>query len=127
MAAKKVTRYVHVTHPDTQAVTVLAPGDEVPSWAEVDNDKAFEEDTVSNDDNDNEPVVMDASGQVPSVDYSDMDKDDLQAEVDRRNETRDESNRIDPGGSTAAKLKKALEADDEARQAGDLNTGPAGV
>lgn len=127
MAAKKVTRYVHVTNPEDQSVTVLAPGDEVPSWAEVDNDKAFEEDPVAQDDNDDQPVVMDASGQQPAVDYGDMDKDDLQAEVDRRNEGRAEGDQIDAGGSTAAKLKKALEADDEARRSGDLGAGPTGV
>lgn len=115
---KKVTRYVHVTNPETRASLELKPGDEVPSWAkdQVTNEKAFAEDVDSG-----EVVALDGSGQAPAVEYKDMDKKALQEEVARRNETREEGQLIVAKSDRVGDLRKALEADDEARQAGDLN------
>lgn len=47
------------------------------------------------------------------VPYSEWSKSDLRAEIDRRNEDRDEADRI-PVSGTATELAERLETDDEA-------------
>lgn len=110
---KKLAKYVHVVDEDGRNV-VLEPGSSVPSWAkdQVVNQKAFEE-------VDDEAVVV-----VPPP--SDPDKvkplkewtvKDLKAEVDSRNEGREDDAKIVVGGKgNKSDLAKALEADNAAQQ-----------
>jgi hypothetical protein len=62
--SKKVTTFVHLTHPDTQQAVVLKPGDTVPAWAKdlVTNPKAFAA-TASTPAEDQAPAPDNPSGQ----------------------------------------------------------------
>lgn len=51
--------------------------------------------------------------QVESPDYSKLTVNKLNAEIDDRNEDRDEADKIVPDGATKPHLVAALEADDE--------------
>lgn len=80
---------VAVRNPDTGQVEVLLPGTEAPDWAEIDNEAVFE----------------------PSG-YLAMKVDDLKAEIVRRNEGRDDADKLSTEGKKA-ELIAALAADDK--------------
>jgi len=116
---KRLARYVHVTD-DKGEQHVFGPDDDVPGWAAkvITNPAAWGDDSyedaplapptpssTSGDD--------DGDGGVPA--YGSMKKAELEAEVARRNEGREEVDHIQVGGNgTKADLVAALVADDEA-------------
>lgn len=88
-------------------VVWFQPGDDVPSWAAklIDNPDAWV---------DGAPAADDGDADEDSASYSEWLKADLEAEIDRRNEDRDEAGLIvvaEPGNKP--QLIEALEADDQ--------------
>lgn len=79
-----------VRHPESGEPVALLEGTQVPSWAK---------DLVDPDDLD------EVSGESRT-------KTELEAEIARRNERRDEADLIEPAGKNKADLVAALEADD---------------
>ena len=103
-----VLRYtVVVRQPGTLMAVALLEGDPVPEWAT---------DLVHADDLDNgSEAPASETGDKPRS-YADLSKSDLKAEVEARNEARDEDDLIEvdaPGNK--AELIAALEADDAAQ------------
>ena len=54
--------------------------------------------------------------------YADLKAPDLKAEIERRNDGREDDAKITPAGKKNADLIAALEADDAAQAAGDADT-----
>lgn len=109
--------FVPDEHGEMQA---FGPGDDVPAWAvkQITNPAAWGDDA--------DEVGFGPGGEAPgetgtepdgdsAPDYSKLKKDELEAEVEKRNGARDEGDRIEVGGTgTKADLIAALEADDQA-------------
>lgn len=121
---KRLVYSVHVV--DDQGEThVFGPDSDVPGWAvkAITNPSAWGED--SDDERlapppvtpaDPGPVDDRATGKA----YRDQTKDELQTEIDKRNEARDDDQKIVVGGKgNKPDLVKALESDDAAGDPGD--------
>lgn len=93
---------------DSGEVHSFDPGDDVPDWAakKITNPDVWDADHA-------EPAPAEDEPKPP---YSKWKKPDLEAEVERRNEGRDEDDLIEvEGKGLAADLAAALEADDAAQ------------
>ncbi|MCW2758065.1 MAG: hypothetical protein JWO46_1811 [Nocardioidaceae bacterium] len=96
-----VLKYTVVrVHPDTMIATPLLEGTQVPDWAK---------DLVHSDD-----LVAEAQSDEKSG-YAAQKVDELKAEIEKRNEVREDDALITPQGTTKADLIAALEADDQAQ------------
>lgn len=85
---------VIVRHPDTDAATALLAGQPVPEWA---GDLVHADDLTGGDEG-----------------YSALKVGDLKAEIERRNEGREDDAKVPADGNKAA-LIAALESDDQAQ------------
>lgn len=122
-AAKKLAYFVHVVDADGES-HAFGPEDDVPGWAA----KAITNPSAWGEEADGDPLAPPpagppATGQVndsgSGKSVKDMNKTELQAEVDKRNEAREDEHKIVVGGNgNKADLVAALEADDSAA-AGD--------
>lgn len=102
---------VVVRHPETDQVTVLTAGTDLPDWAEpVVSEHALEFDEESSDSIADEE--SEASEQVQP--YEGVKVADLKAEIEARNASRVEDDQISPSGTKRDDLVAALVADDEA-------------
>lgn len=109
----KLNTHVHVVNPKGEPV-VLKPGEDVPAWAEkaITNPKVWADGPKADKGGDA------GQGAGDSV-YADLKAADLKAEIERRNDGREDDAKITPASNKNADLIAALEADDAAHDEGD--------
>lgn len=113
----KLAYHVHVVD-DNGDIKVFGPDDTVPAWArkKITNPSAWA-DTDSDAATADEPDAEPDENEDP---YKGLRKADLEAEVAKRNEDREDDDQIVVGGNgTVADLKAALVADDAVAHARD--------
>ena len=105
-AARKVLRYtLIVRHPDSDAPTAVLAGKPVPKWAK---DLVHADDLVDGE-------ASDDSDSTEPKGLSDLTVAELKAEVEKRNEGREDDAKIAPESQKKDDLVAALEADDKAQ------------
>lgn len=111
MAAGKALVYTVTVVDDEGDSHSFGPDDDVPGWAaqKITNPSAWGEDSYD------AAAGGEGGGSDEPVPYAKRKKADLEAEVSKRNEGRDEADHIEVGGNGTVKdLVAALEADDAA-------------
>lgn len=109
--SRRLAFHVHVADEHGE-IHEFGPDDQVPAWAQ----KAISNPSAWAEEPDTEPAPGNPATEGEPVDYASWKKDQLEAEVDRRNEDREDDDLIEveaPGNK--AELVAALQADDAAR------------